>query len=263
VQYKFVSVSANGLRWEGQGPEHNRRLEWKKSLDITSQVDLLKTQFLLPLLPQKETRLVCPVVHWNDMQHQDTERDHTSDFARTINHKAAIYCTKIGDKDGQIWVGSCPRRPEHIKLLREKLGITAVVNLQEIEDIHRNCEGLIPKHCGYEAIDLLETLYSQHKIKLVFLPTKDMVASTKRMMMTTAALVIASLLRKGHVVYVHCNCGIGRAIAAVAAYFVCVKKWAPEVISLYMSMLRPICYFDMKAVRQVPGDFAEKYGIVL
>jgi len=67
-------------------------------------------------------------------------------------------------------------------------------------------------------------------------------------------------MKNGHVVYVHCNCGIGRAVAAAAGYFVAVENWVPEITALYMTYLRPVSYVDMDALCTIPNDFAKKFG---
>lgn len=80
------------------------------------------------------------------------------------------------------------------------------------------------------------------------------------MMMAPAAFLIHGLLANNQRVYVHCNCGIGRAIAAVTAYFVCVLRWTPETTEYYVGSKRPIAYFDKDGLYLARQSFDAAFG---
>jgi len=256
VEYKFVGFDGgSGFTWEGAGSGHNRKLDISSCSRLTD--DYLTNHFDGFTPPSHSSPIViAPVVHWNDIMHVGTESQHTSQFAHELSHKNAFYATKLTEN---IWIGSCPRKKIHVQLLQDR-GITAVVNLQELVDIVNNCSKVVDTSSVNDVTDHLEHLYTKHNISFVFLPTKDMVQSTKRMMMSTAALVLQQLISNKHVVYVHCNCGIGRAIAAAASYLVNIKKFEPEIAALYITSCRPVAYFDMIALNSVSQDFKRKFG---
>jgi len=94
---------------------------------------------------------------------------------------------------------------------------------------------------------------------MISLPTRDLSQAPKRQAMLPAALILRELIQNGHKVYVHCNCGIGRAVAAVQAYLVCFEDWLPELATFYMSAIRPISYSDLDGLRLVKTNFARKF----
>jgi len=263
VSYKYVLMSASSVhtnasaQWEGSGPEHNRELDFSKIQPITRE-DAEKFAHLKNLdVPDNDLPFgFIPVVHWNDLQERSSESYHSSVFAAKVLQSKSFYATQVTD---QLWVGSCPRRIEHVSGALRQIGVTVVLNLQELADIKKHCP-IETTNDENNASLLLEQIYQASDIQMVFLPTRDMSPSPKRHSMVPSALILASLINNGHIVYVHCNCGIGRAIGAVCSYLVCSQKWTPEASNFYINMIRPISYCDVEGLTIAQNCYVGKFG---
>ena len=80
--------------------------------------------------------------------------------------------------------------------------------------------------------------------------------------MVPAALIISTLLDNGHTVFVHCNCGIGRAVGAICSHLVCNRKWYPEFTMFYLNMVRPVSYCDLEGLAMAKISWEYKFGKV-
>jgi len=251
-QYKFV---LDEDRWEGSGPAQNRKMSLLQfTLLSSTEVSTLIARFSVPLDPRVPTGILKTAT-WNDKK--QNEHSHTANFSRYLTTSGSMYCSKILDN---LWVGSCPRRPEHLSLIKEIMGITAVLNLQEHSDIKHNCNLLIDNNNDRsDILGQLEYLYDDRGIVLIHQPTRDMESIARKQMMPTAALILGHLLEVGHVVYIHCNAGVGRAVAATVAHLICGVEWCPEMAALYVSMARPIAYFDWDALNTVHTQWKRKF----
>lgn len=259
ISYKFILSSPSSVQWEGSGSKHNRKVDLSQ-LELISRAETQKYPFLTRLdIPDNGLPLaILPVVGWNDVQENKAEAAHTATFATNVlKAKSAFYATKVTDR---LWIGSCPRRVEHISGALKRMGITIVLNLQELIDISKNCP--IPHTKPKEEASLeLERIYEANNIQMIFLPTVDMATGPKRHSMVPAALILSSLLDNGHVVYVHCNCGIGRAVGAVCSYLVCCLGWTPEATNFFINMIRPISYCkDLEGLAIAQKSFKSKFG---
>lgn len=78
--------------------------------------------------------------------------------------------------------------------------------------------------------------------------------------MVPSALLLRALLENKHKVYVHCNCGIGRAIAAITAYLVCVCGWTPETTEYFVGSKRPVSFFDKEGLYLAKNRFDSAFG---
>ena len=121
-----------------------------------------------------------------------------------------------GKVNDQLYVGSCPRQLSHIAgEMQSELGITAVVNLQMTSDIEGNCLDIIGQdalkadrnECDLDAVDSLRRVYEQNKILFIWIPIPDFSSTGRELMSPQAALVLKTMLDKGHRIYVHCNAG--------------------------------------------------------
>ncbi len=107
-----------------------------------------------------------------------------------------------------IFVGTYPQTPEDMRHLREKLGVTAVLCLQDDGDFHA---------LGIRW-DLVERAYKEHGIKAVREPVEDF--SRRKLLKRLPAIVatLRDLIVEGHVVYLHCTAGLNRSPTVAIAY---------------------------------------------
>ena len=144
---------------------------------------------------------------------ESNERLHTTRFYDEVVAHQLIHYGCVND---QLYVGSCPRILSHITdELKVKLGITAVINMQVLNDIERNCVAIVGEEkikkdrndTDLEVVEALRTAYEQADILFMWLPTTDFSTTGRELMSPQAALVLKTMLEKGHRVYVHCNAG--------------------------------------------------------
>lgn len=172
-----------------------------------------------------------------------------------------------------MYVGSCPRVSSHITdELKGKLGITAVINLQVLNDMERNCSAIVGQdkikkdrnEYDLEIVQTLRTVYDRSDILFMWLPITDFSTTGRELMSPQAALVLKTMLDKGHRVYVHCNAGwfrflffffsneknqrfslgVGRAFGLICAYFHFVLKIPLPVVQYELTAVRSCGYFD-------------------
>lgn len=121
-----------------------------------------------------------------------------------------------GRVNDNLYVGSCPRLLTHIEdELKNTLGVTAVLNLQVVQDIERNSRAIIGDEHAPEpnneydlaSVDILRKAYEQAGILFLWVPITDFSSTGRELMSPQATLVLKTILEKGHRVYVHCNAG--------------------------------------------------------
>ncbi len=112
-------------------------------------------------------------------------------------------------------VGEYPRC-EDIPWLREEHGVTAVVNLQDTEDLQ------------LKAIDLTELrhAYREHGIDFHHLPVPDYDAEQLGRQLAAIVTRLTELEAAGHVIYLHCNAGMNRAPTAAIAFLHQTRGWS-------------------------------------
>jgi atypical dual specificity phosphatase len=141
------------------------------------------------------------------------EKTHTTNYYDEIVHNQIMHYGRVNDK---LYVGGCPRTLKHIEdELAKELGVTAVVNLQVKKDIERNCQSIlgdshVPEpnnEYDLASVDILRKAYEQAGILFLWVPITDMSSTGRELMSPQAALVLKTILEKGHRVYVHCNAG--------------------------------------------------------
>lgn len=79
-------------------------------------------------------------------------------------------------------------------------------------------------------------------------------------MLPQAVLLLHSLLENGHIVYVHCNAGVGRSTAAVCGFLMYVLGWSLRKVQYFVTTKRPAVYIDEEALLQAHSDFLHKFG---
>lgn len=141
------------------------------------------------------------------------EKHHTSNFYDELVANQVMHYGRVNEN---LYVGSCPRTLAHIENeLGKELGVTAVLNLQVKKDIERNCQSILGNRHVPEpnneydlaSVDILRKAYEQAGILFLWVPITDMSSTGRELMSPQAALVLKTLLEKGHRVYVHCNAG--------------------------------------------------------
>ncbi|CAG9462830.1 unnamed protein product [Pedinophyceae sp. YPF-701] len=117
---------------------------------------------------------------------------------------------EITDK---ITVGSCPRSPSDVQAIAEKSGCTAILGLQ--------CD---------DCLSALEIDYKQLRargtelgVQMVRVQIRDFDKNDQTFMLPEAVTVLASLIKLGHKVYVHCTAGINRATLTTVGFLTFVE----------------------------------------
>jgi len=161
-----------------------------------------------------------------------------------------MHYSRVNDN---LYVGSCPRLLTHIENeLAKKLGITAVVNVQVVKDIERNCKEILGDEHVPEpnneydlaAVDILRKAYEQSGILFLWVPITDLSSTGRELMSPQATLVLKTALDKGHKVYVNCNVGVGRAFGIVCAYYHFVLKVPLPKVHYDLAPIRSCGFFD-------------------
>jgi atypical dual specificity phosphatase len=81
-------------------------------------------------------------------------------------------------------------------------------------------------------------------------------------MLPQAVCLLHALLENGHIVYVHCNAGVGRSTAAVCGWLLYVLGWNLRKAQYFLMAKRPAVYIDEDALVQAQEDFLQKFGKV-
>ena len=107
-----------------------------------------------------------------------------------------------------LYVGTYPEILEDIRELKDRCGVTAVLNLQTDEDLRER------------GIDwpAMEESYGKLEIEVHRVPLRDFDHEHQRQHLPEAVKVLAGLLASGHITYLHCNAGTGRSPLVAMAY---------------------------------------------
>lgn len=231
MQYKFLELDHSGARWEELPGNGNRELR----LDGERAGEVL----LLPVERFAESK--------------GGESDHTARFYEGVKTRGEISVRRVL---GQLFVGSCPRQMRHLDYLKS-LGITVIVNFQTEEDCKRNSVAGI----GMEEDPLaLSREYEARGMEYVWLPTFDMSTDGRAQMLPQASHLFASLLRRGHVLYSHCNAGVGRSVAAACGYLVFALGLSLRQTQHVVASARPVAYFDFEALARARPRHEALFG---
>jgi atypical dual specificity phosphatase len=245
LEYKFArQQNGNVLEWEGEGPSHNR----KQTLHLDDQTS---SELLVNGI------YYLPVGIWIEKTGQENEFQHTTRFFSNVQREQILHTSKIMDN---IWLGSCPQKRLHVLELKA-LGISAVINLQSLEDVQRLCSGF---YGSLEDIPrALKLVYKEEGLAYIWIPVQDLSSEARVEMLPQVVYLLHGLLKGGHKVYVHCNGGVGRSVAAVAGYMMYVLKWSPAKIACHVCSRRPVSYIDGRALSIAEKDFKLKFSNAL
>ncbi|OEH77681.1 hypothetical protein cyc_08032 [Cyclospora cayetanensis] len=243
--------------WEGYGSSSNRKFVFDP-MDVV--LDKCETGKLVSLYLCKIARFEDPRVRGS------SEYDHTTRFYNTIKAEARMHYSNILPN---LYVGSCPRQLQHIRHLKEDLKITAIFNLQTANDIRQAKQA--PQTCSSvsafedptastRTLEAVGHLYESAGLRYVWMPTEDMSDTCRKLVVAQCALVLEALLKNGHTVYVHCNAGVGRSVAAVSAYLCFSVGLDVRKVNFLVNAKRPVAYWDEEAIKCGETDFQVKFG---
>ncbi|PFH31050.1 serine/threonine specific protein phosphatase [Besnoitia besnoiti] len=236
---------ADSVVWEGCGPSNNRKFSFDP-YDVV--VDVNEGGNL-------ESLYMCRIAHFRDPRAGGTgEYELTTRFYNAVKSECRMHYSTIFPR---FFVGSCPRQLKHIRHLKEDLKVTCVVNLQTEQDLCNNYPDPIASSRSAEAVS---HLYDGSGLRYVWLPTADMCDSARKIAVANAAFLILGLFQNGHSVYVHCNAGVGRSIAAACAFLCFAVGLDLRKANFLISAKRPVAYWDEKAMKYGLGDYQAKFG---
>ncbi|XP_035278281.1 laforin [Anguilla anguilla] len=237
--FKYIKRVGGNMTWEGNGPHHDRSCEYDKS----NVVDGVYCQ---------------PVSHWIEAGGHTDEMKHTTDFYFGVAGHQAMHFSRVLPR---VWLGSCPRRVEHVTVkLKEELGVTAVLNFQTEWDVVSNSHGCRRDTSRDMTPETMADLYRDCGLAYVWIPTPDMSTEGRARMLPQAVFLLHGLLDNGHTVYVHCNAGVGRSTAAVCGLLLYVLRWSLRKVQYYLTARRAAVYIDEEALLRAEGDFLLKFG---
>eukprot|EP00929_Paragymnodinium_shiwhaense_P119565 TRINITY_DN91468_c0_g1_i1.p1 TRINITY_DN91468_c0_g1~~TRINITY_DN91468_c0_g1_i1.p1 ORF type:complete len:339 (+),score=67.40 TRINITY_DN91468_c0_g1_i1:89-1105(+) len=238
VEYKFIDLPPAGtdvngnVRWEQLGGQQNRLLVAEDGAD-------------------SDGVLLLPVEKF--AEGNGSEADHTGRFYQGVKERGEISVRRV---TSQLLVGSCPRHISHLDHLKS-LGVTTVVNFQTEEDCKKNC---VPGIGMEEEPLAVAGEYEKRGMEYIWLPTYDMSTIGRVQMLPHGSFLFASLQQRGHVVYSHCNAGVGRSVAAVCGYLVFSLGLSERQMQHIVARARPVAYFDFDALRRARPHYAAMFG---
>lgn len=124
-------------------------------------------------------------------------------------------------------IGEYPR-VEDVAWLKESLGVTAVHNLQDDDDLEHN---------GLD-IEALRQACARSAIKLVRTPISDGGADHMAARLKPALEDLRALIESGERVYIHCNGGLNRAPTLAIAYLRAHAGMSLEEAAAYVKRRR-------------------------
>ncbi|XP_042606859.1 laforin [Cyprinus carpio] len=237
--FKFIKRLDGNYIWEGNGPHHDRHCVY----DDSNMVD----------------GVYChPIGHWIEETGHTDEMKHTTNFYFSIAGQQAIHFSQVLPC---VWLGSCPRRVEHVTLkLKQELGVTAVMNFQTEWDVVNNSHGCRRDLSQPMSPETMTHLYKDCGLSYIWIPTPDMSTEGRTQMLPQAVFLLYGLLENGHTVYVHCNAGVGRSTAAVCGLLMYVLGWRLRKVQYYLTARRAAVYIDEEALVRAENDFHMKFG---
>jgi len=228
VEYKFIELDGSQVHWEQLDGDVNRQLR-------------LDERF--------EELYLLPVEKFGTAKN---ESDQTASFYSGVKQRGEISVRRV---TSQIFIGSCPRSVAHIDYL-SSLGITAVANFQSEEDCKNNCVAGIGMEQNAEAV---RNEYERRGMRYIWTPTADMSSDGRTKMLPQTSATFAGLLREGHVVYSHCNAGVGRSVSAVCGYLSFILGFSDRQLQHVVASSRPAAFFDFDALHKARPVFEANY----
>jgi protein-tyrosine phosphatase len=144
----------------------------------------------------------------------------------------------------RLYVGSHPRTTDDIERLRREAGITAVLNIHTDEDMAAVLLDFPPIEAHYETCRLI-------------LRRVPMLEQQPELRSKLCACIEAldELLAEGHIVYLHCTAGIGRAPTVAIGYLHYCLGWEWDTAVAHVKALRQ-CNPHLDALRLALEDQA-------
>jgi protein-tyrosine phosphatase len=127
----------------------------------------------------------------------------------------------------ELLIGEYPR-PQDIAWLKQVHAITAVVSLQDDDDLRIN---------GLDLSSLADS-YVREGITMVRLPVPDGSAGHLARALETAVRQVQHLIEAGQRVYLHCNAGINRAPTVAIAFIHLHRTMGLEEATIYVRKRR-------------------------
>jgi protein-tyrosine phosphatase len=144
----------------------------------------------------------------------------------------------------RLFVGSHPRTIADIELLRQQLGVTAVLNIHTDQDMSAVLLDFQP----------LEAHYRTSSVELRRVPMLEQQPEL-RAKLYACVDALNDLLAAGHTVYLHCTAGIGRAPTVAIGYLHFHLGWDWDVAVAHVKRLRE-CNPHLEALRLALEDQA-------
>ena len=107
----------------------------------------------------------------------------------------------------ELLIGEYPR-PQDVAWLKQVHGVTAVLNLQDDEDL--KVKGL--------DLESLTASYQRHGVTMVRIPIPDASADHLERALDSTVARLQGLIESGERVYLHCNAGLNRAPTVAIAF---------------------------------------------
>jgi atypical dual specificity phosphatase len=145
----------------------------------------------------------------------------------------------------RLFVGSCPTRTDDIDHLKADYGITAILNLQTGHDFdYYDLDwGRIEAHCQKLGIEVRR------------IPVRDFEGLDLKQKLSQCVRALDELLGGGHMVYTHCNIGMGRSPSVAIGYLVWSQGWNLEDAIEHVTRCRS-CSPNLEAIIQAGSDRA-------
>lgn len=116
-----------------------------------------------------------------------------------------LHYDEVADR---LYVGSYPQSPEDVRYLKDELGVTAVLSLQDDDD--------------HELLgirwDLLGSAYRRAGLLAIREPIEDFSPKALRKRLDDAVAALERLHSSGHRVYLHCTAGVNRSPTVAIAW---------------------------------------------
>ena len=143
-----------------------------------------------------------------------------------------------------LFIGSHPRTIADIECLRREAGITAVLNIHTDDDMRAVNLNFPPLEAHYQTctVILRRSPMVEEQLEL-------------RAKLCAAIEALDELIAQGHIVYLHCTAGIGRAPTVAIGYLHNCLGWQFEDAVTHVKMRRH-CAPHLEALRLALADQA-------
>jgi atypical dual specificity phosphatase len=133
-----------------------------------------------------------------------------------------------------LYVGTCPYSRVDIGELKDRLGVTAVLNLQTDEDLRE-------RGIHWRA---MTKAYRKSGIEPHRVPLRDFDYNHQKEHLPDAVRALDRLLSANHTVYLHCNAGVGRSPLVAMAYLHGCRKMGLEEAIRHVRERRPCSPYE-------------------